>query len=468
MSSNSKNDNQNKQLDTKSTKYYIATNNPLMNEIQELLTDQEIISKKLIDENKDEYTLELIFPEEITQKNVKIKFLLIINKDYPNKEPELYCLTVFSHPHLCDGRNLTNDIINGEWDKKKLSLETLINKIPNFIIKFNELIQNDNSIIVGKYILKKIYKINFIKELPIFFHDKLNNNKILTISDISLCFFDLDKKNEGHCLLSSYIDIKDIIEVISKPNKKMITVKYKNKKTKNINIITPNYEEIQSIINEKMKIYQKKSGKLPDIDIVKVEQEIEEKEKELKKEETNNDIVMNLMSLYQKAVEYYSAINDNKFIDFTNKIHKLLENSKLKSASSSSESKDNKKTEPELNNKENIKIEDKNINKEEIINENDDEIKNNNKDSKKKTNIDIKSNDKKEEKKNKNEEKKENKNDIKEQNNNNDDKDKKEASNIVNDTKKDKNHPSIKLKISDEDLQTLDVGDEEEEEEEGE
>jgi len=468
MSSNSKNENTNIKFDTKSTKYYIATDNPLMNEIQELLTDQEIISKKLIDENKDEYTLELIFPEEITQKNVKIKFLLIINKDYPNKEPELYCLTVFSHPHLCDGRNLTNDIINGEWDKKKLSLETLINKIPNFIIKFNELIQNDNSIIVGKYILKKIYKINFIKELPIFFHDKLNNNKILTISDISLCFFDLDKKNEGHCLLSSYIDIKDIIEVISKPNKKMITVKYKNKKTKNINIITPNYEEIQSIINEKMKIYQKKSGKLPDIDIVKVEQEIEEKEKELKKEETNNDIVMSLMSLYQKAVEYYSAINDNKFIDFTNKIHKLLENSKLKRASSSSESKDNKKTEPELNNKENIKIEDKNINKEEIINENDDEIKNNNKDSKKETNIDIKSNDKKEEKKNKNEEKKENKNDIKEQNNNNDDKDKKEASNMVNDTKKDKNHPSIKLKISDEDLQTLDVGDEEEEEEEGE
>jgi len=471
MSSNSKNENTNIKFDTKSTKYYIATDNPLMNEIQELLTDQDIISKKLIEESKDEYTLELIFPEEITQKNVKIKFLLIINKDYPNKEPELYCLTVFSHPHLCDGRNLTNDIINGEWDKKKLSLETLINKIPNFIIKFNELIQNDNSIIVGKYILKKVYKINFIKELPIFFHDKLNNNKILTISDISLCFFDLDKKNEGHCLLSSYIDIKDIIEVISKPNKKMITVKYKNKKTKNINIITPSYEEILSILNEKMKIYQKKSGKLPDIDIVKVEKEIEEKEKELNKEEANNDTVMNLMSLYQKAVEYYSAINDNKFIDFTNKIHKLLENSKLKSASPSSESKDKKKAEPEIinkENKENIKIEDKNLNKEEMIKKKNNEITNNNRDNKKETNKDINTNDEKEEKKNKNEEKKENKNDIKEQNKNNDDKDKKETNNIVNDTKKDKNHPSIKLKISDEDLQTLDVGDEEEEEEEGE
>ena len=392
----------------------------------------------------------------------------MINKDYPNKEPELYCLTEFSHPHLCDGRNLINDIINGEWNKKKLPLETLINKIPNFIIKFNELIQNDNTIIVGKYILKKMYKINFIKELPIFFHDKLNNNKILTISDISLCFFDLDKKNEGHCLLSSYIDIKDIIGIISKPNKKMITVKYKNKKTKSINIITPNYEEIQSILNEKMKIYQKKSGKLPDIDIVKVEQEIEEKEKELNKQETNVDEVMNLMSLYQKAVEYYSAINDQKFIDFTNKIHSLLENSKLSSVSPSIENKDNKKNEPVINNKENIKVEDENLKKEE---EKEKEIKheitNNNKDSKKDINKDIKVNDIKEEKNNKIEEKKENKNDIKEQIKNNDDENnKKEASSTPNDIKKDKNHPSIKLKISDEDLKTLDVGDEEEEEEE--
>ena len=228
----SKNEKEEKKLDTKSTKYYIATDNLLMNEIQELLTDQEIIKKKLIEENKDEYTLELIFPEEITQKNFKIKFILIINKNYPNIEPELYCLTVFSHPHICDGRNLINDIINGEWSKKKLPLETLINKIPNFIIKFNELIQADNTIIKGKYILKKIYKINFIKEFPISFHEKINNNKILTISDISLCFYDFNKKKEGYCLLSSYIDIKDITEVISNPNKKMVSVKYEKKKKK--------------------------------------------------------------------------------------------------------------------------------------------------------------------------------------------------------------------------------------------
>ena len=460
MASNSKKEKALKKADTKTTKYYIATNNSLMNEIQELLTDQEIITKKLLEENKDEYTLELIFPEEITQKNIKIKFLLIINKDYPKKEPEVYCLTVFSHPHLCDGRNLINNIINGDWKNKKLPLETLINKIPGFIIKHNELIKEDNTINIGKYILKKIYKINFIKELPIFFHLILNSNQILTISDLSLCFYDLDKNNAGFCILSSYIDIKDIIELISKPNESMITIKYKNKKTKTIDIITPSYEAIQGILNEKVKIYQKKSGKLPDIDIVKVEQEIEEKEKELNKEESNTEKVMNLMSLYQKAVEYYSAINDQKFANFTNKIHELLENSQLSKNPSSIEKKNIQKNEPKLNEKENNKIDEKNLKKEEMIKEKNNEINNiDNKDNKEGSNKVIKVNDLKEENKNKIEEKEENKNDIKEANIN------KETINVDNDIKKDKNQPSIKLKIGEEDLKTLDVGDDEEEEE---
>ena len=462
MASNSKSEKSVKKKDTKITKYYIATSNTLMNEIQELLTDQEIISKKLIEENKDEYTLELIFPEEITLKDIKIKFLLVVSKDYPNKEPEIYCLTVFSHPHLCDGRNLINNIINGDWNKKKLPLETLINKIPNFIIKQNELIKEDNSINIGKYTLKKIYKINFIKELPIFFHLILNINQILTISDISLCFYDLDKNNVGSCILSSYIDIKDIIEIISKPDKSMITIKYKNKKTKSIDIITPSYEVIQGILNEKMKIYQKKIGKLPDIDIVKVEQEIEIKEKELNKEESNIDKVMNLMSLYQKAVEYYSAINDQKFGIFTSKIQKLLENSQLSKASPSIENKDNKNNEVNINGKENNKVNDKNLQKEEMIKEKNNGNNNDKKEIKKEINV----NDIKKENKIKIEEKNENKKDIKEQKiDNNNDTDKKEENNEYNDTKKDKNQPSIKLKIGEEDLKTLDVGDEEEEEE---
>ena len=135
MSSNKEEKPEKKIDENQNTKYYISSKNVLMNEIQELLTDQEIIKKKLIEQNNNNYILELIFPEEITQKDFKIKFLFLIDKEYPKKEPELYCQTVFSHPHLCDGRNLINNVINGEWKNKKLPLETIINKIPYFITK---------------------------------------------------------------------------------------------------------------------------------------------------------------------------------------------------------------------------------------------------------------------------------------------------------------------------------------------
>ena len=320
-----------KKDDPKVTKYYNATKDKIMNEIQELLTDQEMIKKQLIEQNNDYYILEIIFPKEITLTKNNIKFLLYINKEYPKIEPELYCLTIFSHPHLCDGRNLINNAINGDWSNNQFPLEIIINKIPKFIIKYNELKDNNN--IVGKFSLNKYYTINFLRNLPIFFHVISNENKIITISDISLCLYDLDK-NLGFCKLSFFLDIKDLIEIKINSNENKISLKYKyspNNKTKKLNINTSFYETINAILKEKMKLYQKKIGKLPEIDINTVEKEIEEKEKELKENEKNYNLERNLylMSLYQKAVEYYSAVNNPKFIEITHKIHKILENTKL-------------------------------------------------------------------------------------------------------------------------------------------
>ena len=234
--------------DSKTTKYYIDTKDKTKNEIQELLTDQDIIKKKLIEENNEYYILEIIFPEEITQKNLKIKFLLMVNREYPNKEPELYCITVFCHPHLCDGRNLLNNIINGEWTNTKFPLETIINKIPKFIIKYDE--NKDKGNIIGNYSLNKYYKINFLKSLPIYFNLIPNKNKILTISDLSICLYELDK-NVGYCKLISFIDIKDINEVKSLPKKNIVSIKYKNSlnKKNKISINSPDYETITEIIN---------------------------------------------------------------------------------------------------------------------------------------------------------------------------------------------------------------------------
>ena len=500
MNSSEKNKIPEKKLieNSKTTKYYITTNNVIMDEIQELLTDQDLIKKELIGEDENYYTLEIIFPEEITQKKTDIKFLLLISKQYPTIEPELYCLTVFSHPHLCDGRNLINNIINGEWANKKYPIESIINKIPKFIIKHIETKSDSNKI--GKYILNKIYKINFLKKLPIFLHFITNENKILTISDISLCIYLLDK-NIGFCILSFYIDIKDIIKVNPNPKKNKIEIKYKsslNNKIKKFNINTANVETINAILNEKMKIYQQKTGKLPNIDINKVEKEIEVKEIEQKNNEINLEKKLYLMSLYQKAVEYYSAINNPKFIEINHKIHKLLENTKLENTSKDINI-DKKVEEKIINDKiANVKKEDnKNIlnnamqenkNKIEIKKEYNPIINNNIQNNKKEDKEEKKIVEKKEEIKNEIVEKKEDKKteDKKEdnkkiENKQNDKKEKIEEKNnqkLNKDNKKEENKEenkdnkgekaSLRLKIDEGEIGTLDVGDEEEEEEEDE
>ena len=462
----------NENTNQKNENVIIISKDPIYNEIQEILTDQEMIKKKLLDQNELSYNLELIFPGELILQKHNVNFLLIIPKNYPKTEPELYCLTVFSHPHLCDGRNLINDIFNKEWTYDNIPIDVIINRIPKFIIKNSE--YNNKSLILGKYMMSHLYPISLLKNLPIFFHLIPENNNIITIGDISLCLYELEKENNfKNCKLISFINIKDIIEIQTKQKTNLILIKYKcDKTTKKLNINSQNVETIENILKEKMKIYKKKKGKLPDIDIKYLEKEIAQKEKELlNKENGEKNIVMykekclRLMDLYQQSIEYYSAVNDPKFMDINIKIRKLIESNKLTS-NSDNEIKDNDKEQKIKEEKENISIKNE-----------DNKIKNNNetkkieekkdiniikkeekKDINKKEIINNKINEKKEEKE-KEKKKEETKKEKKEEN--------KKVVIKENKDKKDKDdNNSLRLKIDEGEINTLDVGEDEEEEEE--
>ena len=382
----------------------VPNNDPVFNEIQEILMDQEMIQKKLIESNEENYKLELIFPSELILKQFNVKFLLIIPKSYPKQEPELYCITIFTHPHICDGRNLINDIINREWTyENNIPIDFIINKIPKFIIKYSD--YTDKSLIIGKYMINHIYPFDFLKNLPIFFHLIPETNKIITIGDISLCLFELDYEKESkYCKLTFFVNIKEIIEIQTKQKNNLIIIKYKSEKsTKKININSENYNIINDILLEKMKIYKKKLG-----------------------------------------IEYYSAVNNPKFIDINIKIHQLIENQLLT-------------LNPETKEKENINnTTDKTNKKEEIKNENTkiQENKDNNKIPENKNEIKIKEDlkeDKKEEK-----EKKEIKRKEEENKKNKETKEQKEENG---------ENTQLRLQINEGELNTLDVGEDDEEEE---
>ena len=52
----------------------VPNNDPVFNEIQEILMDQEMIQKKLIESNEENYKLELTFPSELILKKCLLNF----------------------------------------------------------------------------------------------------------------------------------------------------------------------------------------------------------------------------------------------------------------------------------------------------------------------------------------------------------------------------------------------------------
>ena len=75
------------------------------------------------------------------------------------------------------------------------------------------------------------------------------------------------------------------------------------------------------------KDFRPKEGEIPAIDIDLVEEEINKYEVTLRLQENiNNENVNYLMKLYEKAVQYYSAVNDSKYEIYMSKIHDMFNN----------------------------------------------------------------------------------------------------------------------------------------------
>ena len=325
-------------------------NNPIIKEVNELLMDQEQVLKKVLIHNKDYIELEISVPESLTQSQFPIKFLLKISMNFPKEEPELYCITKFSYPHIYDGRNLLKDVLKKKWNNNIHSLDIIINRIPRFIIEFNNSLEDGYLLLVGKYMLDHLYSLDRIKELPIFHqnvkqNEKIKNkivkkNKILTISDLSFCLYEIESKNFAK--LTFYENLNNLVTFKRNTQENTITFIWKNtnkgkeNETIDIEIATNETEKIKSILLEKMelfgkeynvsqKVIKKRMGKLPCNDIEGVEKKIENLEKEFNdKKNINMDSVHKLMTLYQTAVEYYSAINSPQFQIFTEKIKKMM------------------------------------------------------------------------------------------------------------------------------------------------
>ena len=299
------------------------------------------------------------FVQKCFEINEDLKFLLHIKRNFPIGAPNLYCLSKVFSPDLCDIRDLLSDVIGKRWGKnqKYYHIKTIISKIPNFINKYienNYSGSNTSHLIVGKFHLDTIYQNKHLLLFPHLFFDNVYEKVFYENSDLYsdegrklyicegfiLLFVETSIFQSEYLNLVFYASIKSLIHIKHYTESDIVEFTWKIKGGRNslMRIRTKDAGNIVKIITEilkKKKIkhqitnkdFRPKEGEIPQIDIDLVEEEINKYEVTLRlQENVNHENVNYLMKLYEKAVQYYSALNDNKYELYMTKIHDMFGN----------------------------------------------------------------------------------------------------------------------------------------------
>ena len=302
-----------------------------------------------------------------------IRFVLLIKPTYPNTPPQLYCISRFCVPELCDGRDFLEDTLQMKWDSKNCFLKLIISQIPSFIQRYLNTIlnyKNKSEIILkremfGKYYLDSIYELSLIKYIPYLYFDviseiisikgntmNIEDRKILITDNFLLLFcnkslYELDQLKlvfVGPITSLVYIRqfIKDGIVLLK------WLVKGKGPGKNNYYVMqlrTPDGDYIVDTLIENLskrsinfKVTNKingnikREGSVPLIEINLVEEEIKNLEKKISsKEDVTKESISVLINLYEKAIQYYSALNDKRFEIYIKKTHEIYSNNEYTS-----------------------------------------------------------------------------------------------------------------------------------------
>lgn len=313
-----------------------------------------IQSQKIKYSNNIDYQIDISFPNNKNDEDYDFTLEINVNEE----KIRLYSKTI---PSLSDGRDILfflNNINNSNNNSNEnyfITSKTFFSefKITPIILSIKKLISSLNKIdtrfakfyLDEQYDLNLINSLNYIKKYKLRKIEIINNRKIevpilLTISDEYFCIYEPIYKNKTKLLLIFYSSLRTLISFKKSLYGNIITLFWITN-IKNINheikltsindsvsnkIVDDLIEKIKKI-GFKMDITKHKEGKLPEININKTLKEILQFETQMKLSE--NILIFNkLLSNYEKAVEYFSAINDKRYEMYTEKIKQLLSNEK--------------------------------------------------------------------------------------------------------------------------------------------
>jgi len=303
---------------------------------------------------------------ELKHTTLPIIFEILMDQNFPFNAPKLYPKTNFYKTTIADGRDFILDVIQRNWNPAIL-VKDIINLLPKFIKKLEELPNPEKSQLLGEFHLGSVFALEDYFLLPnssVFPGEEIIQErndaviqKIFVVVESFFLTFEPADKTKNTIKLTGWAHVQSIANVKkSKENAKKIVITWINKSSKS-GVIQNTYlvDEAQGLLEilvrssqkygvRVSKAQQKRDLSLAEVTIKSYEEiNIEELldnitylESQLDTQITIGSVNL-LMNLYQKAVEYFSAFNDPAFEDFMMRLHGLLQRHDVQAVLSSQE-----------------------------------------------------------------------------------------------------------------------------------
>ena len=349
-------------------------------EIQNQINELSNIDNRILIESQMNNNNEILIAVTINKSLIHfynepldiIRFILQIKPTYPETPPLLFCISRFCIPELCDGRDFLEDTLQMKWDKNNCFLKLVISQIPSFVQRYLDYIIGNNDVsniilkrkMFGKYYLDSIYDTSIIKYIPYLYFESISeivsiegknmnceDRKVLITDNFFLLFctkslYEIDKLKlifvgpitsllyirqfykDGVVLLKWIIKGKGLqsgnftMQFRTNDGDYIVDTLIDNLSKRSINF------KVTNKINGNIK----REGTVPMVEINLVEEEVKNLENKIKnKESMTKESISILINLYEKAIQYYSALNDKRFENYIKKIHDIYSNNEFTS-----------------------------------------------------------------------------------------------------------------------------------------
>lgn len=304
-----------------------------------------------------------VIQSELLPRDIKVyRFSIILDQDFPFKGPQVVCNTNFTQTSLCDQRDLFENIVGTRWIPSN-TLYEISKLIPEFISEVIIAEASEQRKFVGRFHLGNMYRveeyfgvfdvwkfkdvtnlfIDYSKPMPP--AEEINQTRYLVVTDTGLLVGEPISQGSKVIYCRGWNTLYRLHKVRREIKESPRTITFVWEDDTHTEWVLE-LQDVDSFIQHitfrmeslgvecEKKQYKKKLILDTEVTKAAIEKDIDGKSKEvidliaIYEDILNDDLTIDninsLIALYQKAIEYFSAVDSGRFEDFLNRNKNLL------------------------------------------------------------------------------------------------------------------------------------------------